>query len=383
MNKRAHLPLAAFLCLASVTLLAGCNATFRPTELQPEGPSPEPPAGPPPTAAQGGSVTISPQYLALAPGQTFQFTATVTGGGQTQWSVDGVQGGSAAAGTVSGSGSYTAPMSIAQSENVTVTVALAGSAQQNYATAVVAIIAPAEVDVPLRLGESAGGPVLALSARAGKDGRAVWDDNQLRAEHLAGAHAVSEWRRRANLCGRDAGPDALSHARPGDAEQRRHLQRRRSYLHDGHAAGDFARDHHHHRRSHAAARHRDVEHDSARKRQPGFRHRPERQCDLDLQLSAQFKRLHSGHSVAAQRQSADGDLVPLLHHHGPEPQPDQRGAGNRSRRQHGEQPEHGHAEPEARGRKLPRCGRQSLSAREFSPRGAAAAERAPGPAGYL
>jgi hypothetical protein len=152
MNKRAHLPLAAFLCLASVTLLAGCNATFRPTEPQPEGPSPEPPAGPPPTAAQGGSVTISPQYVALAPGQTFQFTATVTGGGQTQWSVDGVQGGSAAAGTVSGSGSYTAPMSIAQSENVMVTVALAGSAQQNFATAVVAIIAPAEVVCPFALG---------------------------------------------------------------------------------------------------------------------------------------------------------------------------------------------------------------------------------------
>ena len=43
-------------------------------------------------------------------------------------------------------------MSIAQSENVTVTVALAGSAQQNFATAVVAIIAPAEVVCPFALG---------------------------------------------------------------------------------------------------------------------------------------------------------------------------------------------------------------------------------------
>jgi hypothetical protein len=90
--------------------------------------------------------------VALAPGQTFQFTATVTGGGQTQWSVDGVQGGNAAAGTVSGSGSYTAPSSITQSENVTVIVALASSPQQNYATAVVAIVAPAQVTCPLELG---------------------------------------------------------------------------------------------------------------------------------------------------------------------------------------------------------------------------------------
>ena len=152
MNQHAHLSLGAFLCLASVTLLAGCNASFKPGELKPQGPAPNPPAGPPPTASQGGTVTISPQYVALAPGQTVQFTANGTGGGQTQWSVDGVQSGNAAAGTVTGSGSYTAPASVGQSENVTVTVALAGSAQQNYATAVVAIIAPSEVVCPFALG---------------------------------------------------------------------------------------------------------------------------------------------------------------------------------------------------------------------------------------
>jgi arylsulfate sulfotransferase len=152
MDRRSHLPHAALLCLAFVALLTSCNATFKPAELQPESPTPNPPAGPPPTAGQSGSVTISPQYVALAPGQTFQFTATVTGGGQTQWSVDGVQGGNAATGTVSGSGSYTAPASVSQSENVSVTVALVGSAQQNSATAVVAIIAPAEVVCPFALG---------------------------------------------------------------------------------------------------------------------------------------------------------------------------------------------------------------------------------------
>jgi arylsulfate sulfotransferase len=153
MTNRAPilLPRLAFLCFAPAMLLAGCNATFRATEPQPQGTVPNPPGSPPPIAGQGGSVTISPQYVALAPGQTFQFTATVTGGGQTEWLVSGVQGGNPATGTVSSSGSYTAPASVAQSENVTVTVALASSAQQNYATAVVSIIAPAQVTCPFEL----------------------------------------------------------------------------------------------------------------------------------------------------------------------------------------------------------------------------------------
>ncbi len=145
---------AASLCLPLTVLFAGCNASFdtpAPQSKQPT-PPPSPPAGPPPTSGQGGSVTISPQYIAVSPGQSFQFTATVTGGAQTEWSVNGVQGGSAATGTVSASGDYTAPASIAQSENVTVTVALSGSAQQNYATAVVSIIVPGQVSCPSDLG---------------------------------------------------------------------------------------------------------------------------------------------------------------------------------------------------------------------------------------
>ncbi|HUA91079.1 MAG TPA: aryl-sulfate sulfotransferase [Terracidiphilus sp.] len=151
MKSRPILPLVALLGLVAALLLTGCNARLRPTEPLPKGPSPNPPAQPPPTAGQSGSVTITPQYIALAPGQTFQFTATVAGRGQTEWLVNGVQGGNAAAGTVSTTGSYTAPASIAQSENVTVTAALTSSAQQNYATAVVSIIAPAQVTCPFEL----------------------------------------------------------------------------------------------------------------------------------------------------------------------------------------------------------------------------------------
>jgi len=69
-----------------------------------------------------------------------------------EWTVNGVAGGNPATGTVSAGGDYIAPASLTQSENVTVTVALTSSPQQNYATAVVAIIAPAQVTCPLELG---------------------------------------------------------------------------------------------------------------------------------------------------------------------------------------------------------------------------------------
>ncbi|HKU27184.1 MAG TPA: hypothetical protein VJQ54_17045, partial [Candidatus Sulfotelmatobacter sp.] len=57
------------------------------------------PTQPPPVAVNAGSVSISPQYVALAPGQKVHFTAVSTTGGTLQWSVDGVAGGSAAIGT--------------------------------------------------------------------------------------------------------------------------------------------------------------------------------------------------------------------------------------------------------------------------------------------
>jgi arylsulfate sulfotransferase len=145
-------PAAAWLCLTlAVPVLAGCNGTIRGAKPGGQSPVPNPPTGPPPTTGQGGSLTISPQYVALAPGQTAQFTVTGAGGAQTEWLVNGVMSGNAATGTVSGSGNYMAPGAVPQSENVTVTVALAASPQQNYATAVVSIIAPAQVTCPFQL----------------------------------------------------------------------------------------------------------------------------------------------------------------------------------------------------------------------------------------
>ena len=89
-----------------------------------------------------------PQYVALAPGQKFQFSATASGGGQIEWLVNGATGGSKTSGSIDGSGKFVAPAAVAQSENITVTAALASSPQQNYATAVVAIIQPAQITCP-------------------------------------------------------------------------------------------------------------------------------------------------------------------------------------------------------------------------------------------
>jgi arylsulfate sulfotransferase len=106
----------------------------------PAGP-PSPPSGPPPTSGQNGTVTITPQYAAVAPGQKFQFTATASNGGAIQWSVTG-------GGSIDQSGNYSAPASISKSENVTVTAASVSAPQLDNATAVVAVIQPGQMQCP-------------------------------------------------------------------------------------------------------------------------------------------------------------------------------------------------------------------------------------------
>ena len=92
-------------------------------------------AGPPTT-----TVTVSPGSATLAGGGTQQFSATVLNNADTSvtWSVDGVAGGNATAGTVDASGLYTAP-SAAGSHTVTAT-SVADSAKSG--TASVTVTAP-------------------------------------------------------------------------------------------------------------------------------------------------------------------------------------------------------------------------------------------------
>ena len=75
-------------------------------------------SSPPPTAR----VRVNPPAASLFPGQTQQFTATVTGLSNTAvtWNVNGVAGGDATHGTVDATGFYSAPASVPNPANVTV-----------------------------------------------------------------------------------------------------------------------------------------------------------------------------------------------------------------------------------------------------------------------
>jgi arylsulfate sulfotransferase len=132
----------------AVGALAGCGYWINPNAVIPTQPG---------TPAQSGSVTISPTYVALSPGQKFQFTATSSTGGQIEWLVNNVVGGKAETGLVDTAGNYTAPAVISQSENISVTAALVTSPAQNYATAVAQIIPVAQVACP----SSTGSPLVA------------------------------------------------------------------------------------------------------------------------------------------------------------------------------------------------------------------------------
>jgi arylsulfate sulfotransferase len=138
---------ALLLCVIGAALMSGCADVHLPDlTVQP----PQPPSGPPPTAGGDGTVTITPQYAAIAPGQLFKFTATASNGGTIQWSVTG-------GGSIDQSGNYTAPASISQSENVTVTAALVSNPQKDNATAVVAVIQPGKIACP----DATGNPQVA------------------------------------------------------------------------------------------------------------------------------------------------------------------------------------------------------------------------------
>ena len=145
--KLAALRACLILCGALTLLLSVSGCGFW-VEKPLTGPNSPAPGGPPPTSGQAGSIVISPQYAALAPAQKVQFTASGGNGGQLEWLVNGVAGGSAATGTIDSGGNYTAPASVTQSENVTITVAAVASPQQNFATAVASILLPGQVICP-------------------------------------------------------------------------------------------------------------------------------------------------------------------------------------------------------------------------------------------
>lgn len=140
-SSRLLLSIPAALFFMLTVVVAGCGVTQG--TVPPA--TPANPSGPAPVAGSNGSVTISPQYVALLPGQKVQFTAASSTGGAVTWLVNGAPGGSASTGTIDSAGNYTAPGGLAQSANFTVEAELAASPQQNNATAVASVIDPGNV----------------------------------------------------------------------------------------------------------------------------------------------------------------------------------------------------------------------------------------------
>jgi hypothetical protein len=99
--------------MLAATALAGCAGTTK--SLSPSNSNT-------PAAGSGVTVAVSPPTANVRAGAAQSFSATVTGSSNTSvtWQVNGVAGGSAATGTISSSGAYTAPNTVPASNTVTV-----------------------------------------------------------------------------------------------------------------------------------------------------------------------------------------------------------------------------------------------------------------------
>ncbi|MGC2420996.1 MAG: hypothetical protein WA405_05030 [Candidatus Acidiferrales bacterium] len=131
---------ATFILIVSVIVLANCAGTVSSS-------SPPPP---------NVTVSIQPTSASLSLGQTEQFQATVTGTSNTSvtWEVDGVAGGSAATGTISAGGLYTASAVMPASSSVTVAAVSQADSQASdsvpvsLSDSIVVSVLPATATVP-------------------------------------------------------------------------------------------------------------------------------------------------------------------------------------------------------------------------------------------
>ena len=139
-----HLLLLVF--VLSAALLVGCTGT---TKSSSPSNSNTPPSG------SSVTVTVSPASASVRAGATQSFSATVAGSSNTSvsWQVNGVAGGSAATGTITSSGMYTAPGAVPGSNSIMVRAVSSADASASGSSAVtlqnptpvLAGIAPASV----------------------------------------------------------------------------------------------------------------------------------------------------------------------------------------------------------------------------------------------
>ena len=103
------------------------------------------------------TITVTPATATVSPGGSTQFMATVTGTTNTTvtWQVNGTPGGSAATGTITSNGLYTAPNTIPNPATVTVTAVLSanasdsGSASVTIAQQVAVTVSPNPITVAI------------------------------------------------------------------------------------------------------------------------------------------------------------------------------------------------------------------------------------------
>ena len=122
--------------------LAGCAGTT----------SAPPPPPPPPTV----TVSVMPPTASVLLGATQLFMAAVTGTSNTNvnWSVNGIAGGNASAGTISSTGLYTAPSNMPSPSSVTITAtsqtdgSASGSATVTIQSDIIVNISPNSASVP-------------------------------------------------------------------------------------------------------------------------------------------------------------------------------------------------------------------------------------------
>jgi len=113
-----------FIILAVACLESGCPGT----STKSSGPNPTPPSAPAKI-----TVSVSPGSANVRAGAKQSFSATVSGTSNqaVAWQVNGVGGGSAAAGTIDASGNYTAPNIVPGTNAVTVEAVSAADASAN------------------------------------------------------------------------------------------------------------------------------------------------------------------------------------------------------------------------------------------------------------
>jgi hypothetical protein len=128
LTTKVLLVLASGVLAAGV--LVGCSATTTPKST-PTTPST-------PSTPTSTTVTVSPTSANIRAGDSFPFTATVSGNSNTAvtWAVNGTAGGSAAIGTISSSGNYTAPSSIPSPDTLTITASSVASSSATASSAV-------------------------------------------------------------------------------------------------------------------------------------------------------------------------------------------------------------------------------------------------------